>query len=114
YPHETTGYEFIYPKHQARELAKEITEPILTTKAETTRPEEVKTADLERITPKGEEVAVVREPEPIVPAGIVQEGTIAEARTELPVTATRIPVFALIGFVALALAGALRLRRFAH
>lgn len=116
YPHETIGYEFIYPKHQARELAKAVTEPILTTTTETTKVEETKTAAVERITPKGEEVpvAVVPEPEPIVPSGIVQEGTLAEARTELPVTATRTPLFALIGLLALALAGGLRLWRTAR
>ena len=114
YPGERSGYGFMYPKDQARELAKEVTEPILTTKAETTKPEEVKTAELERITPKGEEIAVVPQPELIVPSGIVQEGTLAEARTELPVTATRIPTFAFAGILALALAGGLRLWRAAH
>jgi hypothetical protein len=114
YPNETTGYEFIYPKDQARALAKEVNEPILTTKAETTRPEEAKTAELEFITPKGEEVAVAPAPEPVVPAGIVQEGTLAEARTELPVTATRIPVFGFIGLLFVALAGGLRLWRVAR
>jgi hypothetical protein len=54
---------------------------------------------------------VVAEPEPIVPTGIVQEGTLAEARTELPVTATRIPIFGLIGILALAFAGGLRVWR---
>jgi hypothetical protein len=111
YPGERIGYEFIYPKEQARLLAKESTEPVLTTKVEAAKPE---TAELERITPKGEEVAVVAEPEPIVPTGIVQEGLLAEARTELPVTATRIPVFGLIGLLAVALAGGLRLWRVAR
>ena len=114
YPQETTGYEFIYPKSQARALAKEVSEPILTTKAETVKPDEVKTAELARVTPKGEEVAVVPEPEPIVPTGIVEEGTLAGARTELPVTATSIPMFAFIGILALALAGGLRIWRTAR
>lgn len=108
YPQETTGYEFIYPKSQARELAKEVKEPILTTKVETTKPEEVKTAELEWFTPKGEEVALVPEPEPIVPSGIVQEGTVAEARTALPKTASEVPAFGLIGLLAIGLAGGLR------
>jgi len=111
YPNERTGYEFIYPKDQARALAKEVSEPVLTTKVEAAKPE---VAELERITPKGEEVAVVPAPEPIVPSGIVQEGTLADARTELPVTATRLPVFGLIGLVALALAGGVRLWRVAR
>jgi hypothetical protein len=110
YPGERTGYEFIYPKDQARALAKVVAEPVLTTRVETAKPQE---AELERIAPSGEEVPVpvVAEPEPIVPTGIVQEGTLAEARTELPATATRIPVFGALGFVALLLAGGLRVFR---
>jgi len=110
YPGERTGYEFIYPKDQAKALAKVVAEPVLTTRVETAKPQE---AELERIAPSGEEVPVlvVAEPEPIVPSGIVQEGTLAEARTELPATATRIPVFGALGFVALLLAGGLRVFR---
>jgi hypothetical protein len=113
YPGERIGYEFIYPKEQARRLREFISEPVLTTRAETTKPEETKTAELERLAPTGEEVAVavVPEPAPTQPTGIVQEGTVAEARTELPVTATGIPTLGLIGILALALAGGLRLWR---
>lgn len=109
YPHETIGYEFIYPKDQALALAKEVAEPVLTVKEEP-----VETAPLVRITPKAEEVPVAAKPEPIVPTEPVLEGTLAEARTELPVTATNIPVFGMIGLLALALAGGLRLWRVAQ
>ncbi|HUK37424.1 MAG TPA: hypothetical protein VLV86_26085 [Vicinamibacterales bacterium] len=110
YPGERIGYEFIYPKHQAQELAKVVAEPVLTTKVETQKPQE---AELERITPSGEEtpVVIVPEPEPIVPTGIAQEGTVAEARTALPVTATRVPLVGFIGLLALVFAGALRVFR---
>jgi hypothetical protein len=115
YPGERIGYEFIYPKDQARRLAKEVREPVLTTVAETTKPEETSTAKLERITPTLETpVAVTPEPEPIVSSGIVQEGEIAEARTELPVTATDIPTLGALGLLALAVAGGLRLWRKVH
>lgn len=116
YPNERIGYEFIYPKEQARRLAEETQEPVLTTQAETTTVEETKTAELARIEPAGIEtpVPVVAEPEPIVPTGIVQEGTLAEARTELPVTATGIPAFALLGALALGLAAGLRVWRMAR
>ena len=116
YPGERIGYEFIYPKEQARRLAEFVAEPVLTTRAETTKPEETKTAELERLAPTGEEVAVavVPEPQPVAPTGVVQEGTVAEARTELPVTATRIPTVGLIGLLALAFAGGLRAWRKAH
>ncbi len=110
YPGERIGYEFIYPKDQARRLAQQVNEPVLTTVAETTKPEETSTAPLERITPK-EETPVAAEPAPIESAGVVQEGQIAEARTELPVTATTIPAFGVIGLLAFALAGGLRVWR---
>ena len=111
YPGETTGYEFIYPKEQARRLAQASASPVLTTKLETAKPQE---AELERIAPSGEEVEVVPEPEPIVPSGIVQEGALAEARTELPVTATDTPLLGLLGLVALSLFAGLRLWRTAR
>ncbi len=115
YPGERIGYEFIYPKDQARRLAREVREPVLTTVAETTKAEETSTAPLERITPTEETpVVAVPEPAPIQSAGIVQEGEIAEARTELPVTATTIPVFGAFGLLALALAGGVRVWRKAN
>ena len=112
YPNERIGYEFIYPKDQARRLAQAVVEPVLTTRQETTKVEETRTAELERLTPT-EEKPVVAEaaPEPIVPTGVVQEGVVAEARTELPTTATHLPLVGLIGFLALAGAGALRFLR---
>jgi hypothetical protein len=115
YPNERTGYEFIYPKDQARRLAQAVVEPVLTTREETTKVEETRTAQLERLTPT-EEKPVVAEaaPEPILPTGIVQEGVVAEARTELPTTATQLPLIGLIGLLALAGAGALRFRRADH
>lgn len=116
YPHERIGYEFIYPKDQARRLAEETQEPVLTTHVETTKVEETKTAELARIEPAGTETPVVAvpEPEPIVPAGVVQEGTVAEARTDLPVTATGLPALGLLGVLALALAAGLRVWRSAR
>ena len=113
YPGERIGYEFIYPKEQARRLVRGSVETVLTTRAETTKPEETKAADLERLAPSGQEVAVTAEPEPTpaAPTGIVQEGTLAEARTSLPTTASQLPLLGLIGLLALAGAGGLRLWR---
>jgi len=42
YPGSRTGYEFLYPKEEARRLAKAATQPVLTTAAETTKPEETR------------------------------------------------------------------------
>jgi hypothetical protein len=112
YPQERIGYEFIYPKEQARRLAQAITEPVLTTREETKKSEETRTAQLERLTPTGQETPVVEtaSPEPVVPTGVVQEGVVAEARTELPTTASQVPLVGLIGL--LALAGAVGIRLF--
>jgi hypothetical protein len=113
YPQERIGYEFIYPKEQARHLAQAIVEPVLTTREETTKSEETQTAKLERLAPTGQETPVVETaaPEPIVPTGVVQEGIVAKARTDLPTTATQLPLIGLIGLLALAGAGGLRLVR---
>jgi LPXTG-motif cell wall-anchored protein len=105
---ERGGYEFIYPKEQARLLAKGTGKPVLTAEPE-----------LARITPKGEEVAVAPQPfEPEAPAvvGEVAPPTLAiaepqvpvsqQARAELPKTASNIPLFAMAG-LALLLGGAL-------
>jgi hypothetical protein len=113
YPQERIGYEFIYPKEQARRLAQAIAEPVLTTREETKKPEETQTAQLERLAPTGQETPVVESaaPEPIVPTGVVQEGVVAEARTELPTTASELPLVGLIGLLALAGAGGIQLFR---
>jgi hypothetical protein len=53
YPGERTGYEFIYPRSQARELAKTTGASVLTTKADTKKPEEARTGELTRIDSSG-------------------------------------------------------------
>src|SRR6185436_19648464 len=55
YPGERTGYEFIYPKDQARRLAQGATQPVLTTQAQTTTTEQTNTNDLTRISSAGQE-----------------------------------------------------------
>jgi hypothetical protein len=90
YPGLKDGYEFIYPKDQARQLAEGTGQPVLTARAET--PTEV-----ERITPAGAETAV-RPEVPVTPAGPVLVGEVAppmpvieptlEARADLPRTAS--------------------------
>ena len=47
YPGNSTGYEFIYPRQQALELAKVVNEPVLTTGKDT---KDLETADLTRVT----------------------------------------------------------------
>jgi hypothetical protein len=53
YPGERTGYEFIYPRAQARQLAQSTGTSVLTTKADTTKAEETRTGDLTRVDSSG-------------------------------------------------------------
>lgn len=132
YPGNSTGYEFIYPRKQALELAKVVNEPVLTTRAET---KEFETADLARVAPSGEASAPVNEnPAPAEATGRAQRGEIpnatpqAETRTaqadtraaqpetriaraELPQTASSQPLVALLGGLALFAGIGLLLRR---
>jgi hypothetical protein len=84
YPGDKAGYEFIYPKEQARLLAAGTGQPVLVTEAE-------------RVTPEGIQAAVVPEPA-LVPEGPALAGELAppalavvepaiEPRQELPKTA---------------------------
>ena len=97
YPGAKDGYEFVYPKEQARLLAEGSGQPVLT--ARTNPPTE-----LERITPAGAETAV----RPEVPAtleGPIVVGEVAppmpvieptfEARADLPKTASATTFIAL-------------------
>jgi hypothetical protein len=120
YPGETTGHEFIYPEEQATLLAKGGHEPVLMAHAQTAFPDELKTADLARISEIGEETPVNAEdtPLPVAPIGPVEHGTLTppatssapqavgttgplQSRTELPQTASAMPLVALTGTVSL-------------
>jgi hypothetical protein len=57
---ETIGQEFIYPKDQARRLAKNAKEPVLTTQAQTTTTEQTNSPNLSRVSASGEETQVNR------------------------------------------------------
>jgi hypothetical protein len=134
YPGNSIGYEFIYPRKQALELAKVVNEPVLTTSSETT---EFKTADLARVESSGEPVAgrVNENPAPAEVTGRAQRGEVPTAvvppaetrtaqadtraarpetqvaRTELPRSASSRPLVALLGGLALVAGIGLLLRR---
>ena len=130
YPGERTGYEFVYPKTQARRIAQRTRQPVLTTKNETatTRDTENST-DLTRISPTGSESQVGDNEADADPAGSRQAGqradsgsvpppspapvgTSARARTQLPRTASATPLVALMGLLLLTAAAVMRqLRR---
>jgi LPXTG-motif cell wall-anchored protein len=121
YPGERTGYEFIYPKEQARLLARGASQPVLTTQAQTTKTEETNTMDLTRVDSAGAEARVDTESKPAIVYGTGLRGEVADPemtiagdnsraanrtnRAELPRTATAMPAVALSGSLAF-LAGA--------
>lgn len=120
YEGERTGFEFVYPKAQARKLAQGSKDAVLTTQAETTTAGQTNTSNLTRISASGQESNADAAAES---AGITQEGQVADAslafsaapqsnsaqaRSGLPATASDVPMFAVFGL--LAIAGAVLLR----
>jgi LPXTG-motif cell wall-anchored protein len=110
YPGDRNGYEFVYPKEQARLLAKGTGQPVLATIAETLPAPETPAPELARISPAGEETAVMTEapPIPATPTGRIQEGELAppsvaiaqptqQARARLPKTGSATPLVVLAG-----------------
>ena len=130
YPGKSIGYEFIYPRQQALQLAKVSSEPVLTTVAET---KDFEKADLSRISGSGVPAAVVVDdnPAPVAATGRVQQGEVVTgggsvtaaqdpraderarttARTALPQTASSLPTVALLGALAMLSGLALSLRQ---
>jgi cobalamin biosynthesis Mg chelatase CobN len=121
YAGKSIGYEFIYPRKQALELAKSTSEPILTTAQETT---DFEKADLARVDESNQQAAVRVEenPAPAEASGRAQsadtgasstsataqdvradERARSTARTELPRTASSVPTVFLLGMLALTL-----------
>jgi hypothetical protein len=123
YAGKAIGYEFIYPRKQALELAKATSEPILTTAKETT---DLASADLSRVNDaQNQAVKVEPEPAPREASGRAQQADVeaaqggananasaardvraderarATARTQLPRTATSTPTVLMLGALAL-------------
>jgi hypothetical protein len=127
YAGKAIGYEFIYPRQQALQLAKATSEPILTTAEET---KDLATADLTRVNDSDKQAAAVsveQNPAPREPSGRAQPADTAAAqggasasanaaqdtraderarttaRTELPRTASSMPVVLMFGILTTAL-----------
>ena len=129
YPGRSIGHEFVYPKSQARRLAQRQTEPVLTVAGDETSNEQMLKADLSRVSPSGQEQPVAepetttarvpattprvaeRAPTPRPTTSVNTRAARTEARTELPRTASPLPLIGLVGLVAIALAASLRMRR---
>jgi LPXTG-motif cell wall-anchored protein len=86
YPGQSIGYEFIYPKEQARRLAMGASQPVLTTQAQTTTTEQTNTAELSRVGASGQETQVNASATPTAsaPTGTTQEGQIAASSMSIP------------------------------
>lgn len=127
YPGRSIGHEFIYPKDHARRLAATQKEGVLTVAGDATAADATKTADLTRIDASGGETAVngartearTAEAAPRPQAAPMPERDAAdpaparpqEPRSELPRTASPLPLIGLVGIVSLAGAAWLRRRR---
>ena len=122
YPGKSIGYEFIYPRQQALQIAKVSKEPVLTTTADT---KDFEKADLSRVDGAGVPAVVRAEenPAPVAATGRAQQGEVAggssassaaqntraderartSTRTQLPQTASSTPSVLLIGLMAMVL-----------
>jgi len=113
YPGNTWGWEFVYPKTRAIELAKLANEPVLAMPAELapTLVAPIKSAEepqvialqaapVEAVKPTGEVVAMaeVVEPPPVETAALQP----TESGKSLPKTASPVPLLGLIGFLSIA------------
>lgn len=121
YAGKAIGYEFIYPRKQALELAKATSEPILTTAKETT---DLASADLSRVNgSENQAVTVEQQPAPREASGRAQpadadaaqggasanaaqdtradERARTTARTQLPRTSSSTPTVLVLGALAL-------------
>jgi hypothetical protein len=135
YPGMTQGWEFVYPREQALKLAKTAKQPILTT-ARNVPTEEAKSEDMVRLDPSGAETPYVAgaDADSVALSGTAQRGEIAvepsanqapassaatsaqstgaaSGRTQLPRTASAMPLVALIGMLCGLAAVGLRISR---
>jgi hypothetical protein len=139
YPGERIGYEFIYPKAQARTLAKSTGAAVLTTKSETTKADETRSGELARIDAGGrdEDIAGAKAsdnakqtgqlaqdtPQRVPPQAAAEPSASRQnefpnpppvARNTLPKTASNLPLVGMLGLLSLVGFASLRLRRLGH
>jgi hypothetical protein len=74
YPGQRDGWEFIYPRSEATRIAQASKQNVLTTSTESA---DLKSGDLVRVSPSGEQVAVGSDAREVAVAGEVQRGEIA-------------------------------------
>jgi uncharacterized surface anchored protein len=123
YAGERTGRELIYPREQALRIARSTNTSVLTTKTETKKAEDVKTADLTRVSPAGADAEFAANAAAAEPSGRLQRNdVVAETtpvatsgrrpvRSSLPQTASNIPFVLMFGLGLFAATVGLRLMR---
>ncbi len=126
YPGETIGNEFVYPKSQAIGIAKATHQSVLATNDSSTDMEHMKVSEVGRVDENGQmsnstpapSTTTAPGPAPSTTAsnrtnGLAPAGTAGRARTELPRTASSLPLATLMSVLALAAGLALRRARVA-
>jgi hypothetical protein len=123
YAGERTGRELIYPRQQALRIAKSTNTSVLTTKTETTKAEDVKSADLIRVSPSGTDTQFAANAAASEPSGRLQRDDVVAqttpvatggrtpARSSLPQTASNLPFVLMLGVGLFASTVVLRLMR---
>lgn len=139
FPGERTGWEFIYPRTEALRLARSSKQPVLTTVQNAATADEMRTAQLARVSPDGDQVAIdaqneadrqalagqsqrgevaINPPQPAVvtsaapaAASATMAANAGAPRSRLPATASSTPTVMLVGMLALSAALGLGLWR---
>jgi len=123
YAGEHTGRELIYPRQQALRIAKSTNTPVLSTKTETKKAEDVKTADLTRVSPAGADADFAANATAAEPSGRLQRDDVVAqttpvatsgrtpARSSLPQTASNLPLVLMFAVGLFAATVALRVMR---
>jgi LPXTG-motif cell wall-anchored protein len=132
YAGEKMGRELIYPKDQAMRIAKATNSSVLTTTAKSTKTDEVKSGDLTRVSPSGQDTQFAQNAPAQAPTGRSQRGerdtAVADAsrntpvatsgqaaetpRRRLPQTGSEMPSVLLLGLGFLGSAAAMGFGRF--
>jgi len=104
YPGQRSGYEFVYPREQARLLARGTGQPVLTTAFEIPIEPGLDEPEFVWIAPTGEETKVAEVAPPVEPVGEFQQGELAPPAppAELPTTASATTLIVLAGLALLA------------
>ena len=123
YPGDTYGEEFVYPKDQAMRIAKATHEPVLSMAANTKSDSaSLRSSQLSRVDENGR-ASAAQQPQPVTqtaqnnpappPAPVATSGAAQapQARTELPRTASNLPLVALVSVLSLLAAFGLSLAR---